>query len=92
MIQAGVELQMKKFASFTSISHSRFGDLKMGENRNHGFADWGLQYRYSNNTDKFYNPEAVVNSNPNKQRNVGFDQTDFLQKIYIPFKDKNNIV
>ncbi len=92
MIQAGVELQMKKFASFTSISHSRFGDLKMGENRNHGFADWGLQYRYSNNTDKFYNPEPVVNSNPNLQRNVGFDQTDFLQKIYIPFKDKNNIV
>jgi len=92
MIQAGVELQMKKFASFTSISHSRFGDLKMGENRNHGFTDWGLQYRYSNNTDKFYNPEAVVNSNPNKQRNVGFDQTDFLQKVYIPFKDKNNIV
>ena len=92
MIQAGVELQMKKFASFTSISHSRFGDLKMGENRNHGFADWGLQYRYSNNTDKFYNPEAVVNSNPNKQRNVGFDQTGFLQKIYIPFKDKINIV
>ena len=92
MIQAGVELQMKKFASFTSISHSRFGDLRMGENRNHGFTDWGLQYRYSNNTDKFYNPEAVVNSNPNKQRNVGFDQTDFLQKIYIPFKDKNNIV
>lgn len=92
LVQAGVELQMKKFASFTSISHSRFGDLKMGENRNHGFADWGLQYRYSNNTDKFYNPEAVVNSNPNKQRNVGFDQTDFLQKIYIPFKDKNNIV
>ena len=50
-LQAGIELQMKKFASYTSISHSKFGDLKMGENRRHDFKDWGLQYEYSNNTE-----------------------------------------
>ncbi len=91
-LQAGVELQMKKFASYTSISHSKFGDLKMGENRKHGFDDWGLQYEYSNNTDKFYNATPVINSNPSKQRNVGFDQTDLLQKVVVPVGEKNDLV
>jgi hemoglobin/transferrin/lactoferrin receptor protein len=90
--QAGVEIQMKKFASYTSISHSKFDDLKMGLKRKHDFSDWGLQFEYSNNTDKFYNPDPVINSNPNNQRNVGFSQTDFLQKIYLPIKDKNDII
>jgi hemoglobin/transferrin/lactoferrin receptor protein len=90
--QAGVEIQMKKFASYTSISHSKFDDLKMGLKRKHDFSDWGLQFEYSNNTDKFYNPDPVINSNPNNQRNVGFSQTDFLQKIYLPIKDKNDLI
>ena len=58
-LQAGIELQMKKFASYTSISYSKFGDLKMGKNRKHGFDEWGLQYEYSNNTDKYYNAIPV---------------------------------
>jgi len=91
-IQAGVELQMKKIATYTSISHSKFGDLKMGENRKHGFNNWGKQFEYSNNTDKFYNPVAVINSDPEKQRNVGFDQTDILQKVFIPLSIKSDII
>ena len=91
-LQAGIELQMKKFATYTSISHSKFGDLKMGKNRNHGFKEWGLQYEYSNNTDKFYNTNAVINSDPSKQRNVGFDQTDLLQKVFVPLSNKTDIM
>lgn len=56
---ASVELQFEKVASFTSISHSSFGDLRMGEYRPHGFSNWGLQYEYSDNTKSFYNPEPV---------------------------------
>jgi len=91
-LQAGIELQMRKFASYTSVSHSKFGDLKMGENRNHGFKEWGLQYEYSNNTDKYYNAFPVKNSDPSKQRNVGFDQTDILQKVFIPLSKKSDIM
>ena len=91
-LQAGIELQMRKFASYTSISHSKFGDLKMGENRRHDFKDWGLQYEYSNNTDKFYNAFPVKNSDPSKQRNVGFDQTDILQKVFVPLSKKSDIM
>ena len=48
-VSAGVEVQLKGFASFTNISHSKFGDLRMGENRPHGFREWGKQYQYSDN-------------------------------------------
>lgn len=91
-LQAGIELQISSFATYTSLSHSKFGDLKMGKNRNHGFDEWGLQYEYSNNTDKYYNALPVKNSDPNKQRNVGFDQTDILQKVFVPLGKKTDIM
>ena len=78
-VQAGIEAQMKKVATYTSLSFSSFGNLKMGESRTHGFREWGKQYEYSNNTNSYYNPKPVDNSNPDKQRNVGFSQFDFLQ-------------
>ena len=90
--QVGIEAQMKKVATYTSISFSRFGDLKMGESRAHGFQEWGKQYQYSNNTNTFYNPIPLDNTNPDKQRNVGFSQIDFLQKVLIPFDEKNNMI
>ena len=91
-VQFGIEAQMKKVATYTNISFSRFGDLKMGEYRAHGFQEWGKQYKYSNNTNTFYNPDPVDNPNPDKQRNGGFSQIDFLQKVLIPFDEKNNLI
>ncbi|GFD71640.1 hypothetical protein KUL113_10600 [Tenacibaculum sp. KUL113] len=82
---ASAELRFKKWASFTSVAHSNFGDLKMGENRSHGFENWGKLPFYSNNTNTFYNETPVVNSNQNLQRNTGYSQTDVLQKFYVPF-------
>lgn len=79
------ELRFKKWASFTSIAHSNFGDLKMGENRSHGFKNWGKVPFYSNNTSTFYNDTPVANSDQNLQRNTGYSQTDVLQKFYVPF-------
>jgi len=89
---AGVELQFEKIASFTSITHSSFGDLRMGESRPHGFDNWGLQYEYSNNSDSYYNDDPVRNSDPSIQRNVGFQQTDILQKLFVPLKDNNDLM
>ena len=90
-IYGGLELKLRKFASFTSVSHSKFGDLRMGENRLHNFDDWGKQYQFSDNTNTFYNPDPVDNSNPNVQRNVGYEQTDFMQKFFIPFKNRSEL-
>ena len=90
-VQAGVELQFKKFASYTSVAHSTFGDLKMGSNREHGFDNWGLVTEYSNNTDSFYNDVPVVNSDPQVQRNTGFEQTDLLQKFFIELSENTDL-
>jgi len=88
---ASVEIQTKKIASFTSISRSEFGDLHMGKNRTHGYKNWGLQPEYSNNTETFYDENPKVNPNPEKQKNVGFNQIDFLQKIVIPLSKTTDL-
>ena len=82
--QGSVELQNKNWASFTSISHSDFGDLKMGKSRNHDFEDWGKVFEYSNNSKSFYSENPTVNSNPETQKNTGHRQTDLLQKFVFP--------
>ena len=82
--QGSIELNFKKWASFTSVSHSDFGDLRMGKSRNHNFDEWGKVYEYSNNTDTYYNASPVQNSDPTIQKNTGFNQTDILQKFAIP--------
>jgi len=91
-LNASIELQFKKFASFTSVTYSRFGDLKMGDLRRHGFDNWGKQYEYSDNTDTYYSDEPVINDDPGIQRNVGYRQTDFMQKFYLPLNEKNDLM
>jgi hemoglobin/transferrin/lactoferrin receptor protein len=91
-LHGGIELQFKKWASFTALSYSNFGDLKMGKFRKHGFDEWGKQYFYSNNTDSFYNPDPIENSDPDIQRNAGFNQLDFLQKLFIPLNKKAELM
>ncbi len=89
--QLGVEIQAKKIATYTNFSYSKFGDLKMGKNRNHGFENWGLQPIYSNNTETYYSEFPVTNSNPEIQKNVGFSQYDLMQKVFIPLNKKTNL-
>lgn len=88
--QADVELNFIKWASFTSVSYSDFGDLRMGKSRNHGFDEWGKVYEYSNDTYTYYNANSVENSDPNIQKNTGYNQTDILQKFAIPFSENTD--
>ena len=90
-LQGGVELQLNKFASYTSVSYSYFGDLRMGRRRSHNFENWGLVTEYSNNSETFFNVDPVQNSNAEIQRNTGYDQADFLQKFFIPLSDKTDL-
>lgn len=85
------ELSFKKWASFTSVTYSDFGDLKMGKNRSHGFANWGKVFEYSENTNSFYAATPTINSDPNLQRNTGYTQTDILQKFYIPLSKRTDL-
>ncbi|MEX6626626.1 TonB-dependent receptor plug domain-containing protein [Tenacibaculum salmonis] len=85
------ELQFKKWASLTSISHSSFGDLKMGKNRTHGFNDWGKVFFYSDNLNGNYTENPKKNKDVNLQKNTGFSQTDFLQKLFIPLSKNTDL-
>jgi hemoglobin/transferrin/lactoferrin receptor protein len=90
--EGNIELRNKKWASFTSVSYSDFGDLKMGKSRNHGFSNWGKVNEYSNNTNSYYSNTPLVNSNNLIQKNTSHNQLDILQKIAIPLSEKSDLM
>ena len=77
------EISFKNWGSYSSISISKFGDIRMGKNRTHGFDTWGLVPFYSENTEKIYRLNPSINKNPNIQKNSGYDQIDLLQKFIV---------
>ncbi|WP_439131178.1 TonB-dependent receptor [Polaribacter sp.] len=85
------EISHKNWASFTSVSHSDFGDLKAGENRNHGFLNWGKVFYFSENENGNYAENPTLNSDPNLLRNTGFKQTDVLQKFFVPLSKNTDL-
>ncbi len=85
------ELSFSNWASFTSVSYSDFGDLKAGENRNHGFSDWGKVFYYSENVNGNYKENPTKNENPNFLRNTGYNQTDVLQKFFVPLSKNTDL-
>lgn len=85
------EIRRKKWASLTSISYSDFGDLTAGKNRSHGFDNWGKVFSFSENVNGNYNPNPTINSDPNVQRNTGYNQTDLLQKFFVPLSKNTDL-
>ena len=85
------ELSFSNWASFTSVSHSDFGDLQSGKNRNHGFNDWGKVFYYSENTNGNYAENPTKNATPTLLKNTGYTQTDILQKFFIPLSKNTDL-
>ena len=79
----------ENWGSITSISISKFGDIKMGENREHGFKSWGLTPLYSENSRYSYYSQPSSNSNENIQKNTGYSQVDLFQKFLVKIGDTN---
>lgn len=75
------EWSFKNWGSYTSFSHSRFGDMRMGKQRSHGYDSWGLVPQYSQNSETRYYESPSLNPDPNLQKNVGYSQWDFMQKF-----------
>jgi len=85
------EVRRKKWASLTSISYSDFGDLMAGKNRSHGFDNWGRVYYYSENLHGNYKASPTKNTNPDLLRNTGYNQTDVLQKFFVPLSKSTDL-
>ena len=79
----------ENWGSITSLSISKFGDIKMGENRDHGFDNWGLTPLYSENSRYSYYSQPSTNSNENVQKNTGYSQVDLFQKFLVKLGDTN---
>lgn len=80
---ANTSLSYKNWGSLTSISYSNFGDIRIGKKRNHGFTKWGLTPYYSLNSRNEYSEMPITNSNPDIQKNTGYDQFDIFQKFLV---------
>lgn len=74
----------KNWASYTNVSYSKFGDLRMGKNRLHGYENWGKVFQYSKNTIEDYYEDPILNTDLSLQKNTGYKQLDVLQKLMFP--------
>ena len=86
------EASFNKSAILTSFTFSKFGDILMGKNRRHGFQNWGLVNEYSSNSSSLYFESSSKNNNPNIQKNSGYSQVDFLQKIVFTLPKEKQLL
>ena len=67
------------FTSYTSLSFSRFDDLRSGNNRPDDHPDFGKRLEYVERSEGV--DRIVTNPNVNRQIGTGYNQTNFLQKF-----------
>lgn len=73
---------LKKFAFFTGVTFSDFGDLKMGKKTNPALGEqFGLRYFFVERSPDNSSDELVANPDPYVQKFSGYTQTDVIQKI-----------
>jgi hemoglobin/transferrin/lactoferrin receptor protein len=79
----------ENWGSITSFSVSKYGDIKMGKNRNHGYESWGLTPLFSKNSRYSYYSEPSINKNENIQKNTEYSQVDLFQKFLFKVGETN---
>jgi hemoglobin/transferrin/lactoferrin receptor protein len=82
---ADLEIEGSSFASWTSVTASRYGDLEMGSKRTDDYPDYGKRFFY---VERINGSDQVIdNENVNLQVGTGYDQLDIIQKLLY---QKNN--
>ena len=77
------------WGSITSISISKYGDIKMGKKRSHGYSFWGLTPIFSQNSRYKFYAEPSINLDESIQKNTGYSQVDLFQKFLFRIGDDN---
>ena len=83
-------LSGKNIASLTSITYKKFGDVSMGENRVHGFQNWGRHDFYTEYNN--FQDTMITNPNPSIQRGVGYNQIDLTNKILFKLNATSKLI
>lgn len=79
-----------KFASATSVTLSRFDDLRSGQNRSGEYQD-SLNYGLTNLYFDF-DGNLKQNLNPHIQRNTGYNQYDIIQKFKFKLSNNSDLI
>ena len=69
--------QTQKFAHVTAFSLKSAGNLKMGNNRFHGYKNWGNEKTITNNSEQLY---------------TNFSQVDFMHKSHYKVNNYHNLL
>ena len=80
-----LEWANKNFGSLTSITYSKFGDLKAGSNRPHGYDDIFKRAFYVETRNGI--DVIVPNPDPDVQTPSGFNQLHLMQKFRYKLKN-----
>lgn len=79
----------ERWGSQTSVTVSSFGDLRMGRNYSHDYADYAqTPYYVPHKSDG----RVLANPDPFVQRNTGYDQVDVLQKVKLQLSDSRYLM
>ena len=82
-VHADLNLGWKKLSILSSVTYSKYDDLKMGE---HTGPDSYLRPEY---VQRINNVDSIVtNADPTIQRFSGYEQWNFLQKLAYKFNDR----
>ena len=88
---AQVNIGGNKWASFTSLTYSDFGDVKQGDKRDVRYPNFGKKPYYISSING--NDYVLPNGNYNKQKNSAYTQVDLLQKfLFAPKKGQEHII
>ncbi len=85
-----VNVGFKRFASLTSFTYKKIGDIKIGKKRDPFLNDFGKTIHYAdviNGVDTM-----MLNDDPLVQKRTGYSQYDFLQKFLYQVNDRVNII
>lgn len=75
----------EKWGVYAGLTQSEFGDLRMGENRTHGYTDFGKIPFY---VDQINGSDSILsNSDQNIHKNSGYSQQDAYSKILYQPKE-----
>jgi len=75
----GLNIASGKWASYTGFGYSDFGDLRQGAVRDPFYGNWGKRLSYAERING--RDSMIVNDNPSIQKQSGYTQYNFLQKI-----------
>ena len=73
------EVNQPRFASYTSLTFSDFGDLRAGNNRTNDFPDFERDFEYVETVNGI--DRIIQNQDVNRQVGSGYQQTNLLQKF-----------